>query len=72
MKFRYQKLPLFGHDPRKTLVARPLIPVFLVGNNQKTPSAYYALLDSGADRVIFPADLAVLVGVTMIESGVRA
>ncbi len=70
MKFRYQKLPLFGHDPQKPLVARPLIPVFLVGNNQKTPTPWYALLDSGADRIIFPAELAVYAGVTVIESGV--
>ena len=71
MKFRYQKFPLLGQDPRKPLVARPLLPVFLVGKNHRTPCPYYALLDSGADRVIFPSELASHVGIYAIETGVR-
>lgn len=69
MKFRYQKFILGPYDPTKPFVARPFIPVFLLGNGLRTPSPYYALLDSGADRVIFPADLAAAVGITAIESG---
>ncbi|MEK7193185.1 MAG: hypothetical protein AAB652_00130 [Patescibacteria group bacterium] len=69
MKFEYQKFILGSHDPRKPLVARPLIPVSLHGNGMKTRSPYFALLDSGADRVIFPADLAAEVGIPDIEKG---
>jgi hypothetical protein len=69
MKFRYQKFPLLGQDPPKPLVARPLLPVFLVGKKCRTPCPYYALLDSGADRVIFPAELAGYVGINVIETG---
>jgi hypothetical protein len=72
MIFSYQKLPLFGApDPRKPLVGRPLIPVFLVANNKKTPAPYWALLDSGADFVIFPGELAPLVGIEDVETGRR-
>jgi hypothetical protein len=69
MKFGYQKFILGGHDPRKPLVARPLIPVFLVNGERRTRTSYFALLDSGADRVIFPADLAEEVGISKIETG---
>jgi hypothetical protein len=71
MKFKYQKLPFDGHDPRKPLIARPLLPVFLVNGARKTRSPYYALLDSGADKVLFPADLAEEVGIKDIETGTR-
>ncbi|MFH1192708.1 MAG: hypothetical protein V1656_00075 [Candidatus Jorgensenbacteria bacterium] len=37
---------------------RPYIPVYLIGKTKSTPSPYYALLDSGADKVLMPADLA--------------
>jgi len=69
MKFRYQKFIIGDHDPTKPLVARPFIPVYLHGNGKKTVSPYFALLDSGADRVIFPGDLAVEVGISNIETG---
>jgi hypothetical protein len=69
MKFKYQKFPFEGADPNRPLIARPLVPVYLLGSSLKTESPYYALLDSGADRVIFPADLAEAVGVTDIRTG---
>ena len=69
MKFRYQRFPFGTYDPRKPLVARPFVPVYLVGNERRTQSPYFVLLDSGADRVIFPADLAREVGVARIEAG---
>ncbi|MBI2048834.1 MAG: hypothetical protein HY434_00585 [Candidatus Liptonbacteria bacterium] len=69
MKFRYQKFIIGGHDPHKPLIARPYIPVSLLGKNRKTRSPYYALLDSGADRIIFPADLAVEIGINDITTG---
>ena len=69
MKFGYQKFLLGPQDPRKPLVARPLLPVYLVNAERRTRSPYYALLDSGADRIIFPADLAEELGIERIESG---
>jgi hypothetical protein len=63
MKFRYQKFLLGPYDPRKPLLARPFIPILLMGPKSRTPSPFYALLDSGADRVILPADLAEAIGV---------
>lgn len=69
MKFRYQKFILGFHDPTRPLIARPFIPVYLYSKNKKTQEPFYALLDSGADRVILPADLAEAVGITKIETG---
>jgi hypothetical protein len=70
MKFGYQKLPLGNHDSRNPLIPRPLVPIYLVGKERRTRSPYFALLDSGADKVIFPAELAEEVGVLSIEKGV--
>jgi hypothetical protein len=69
MKFKYQKLPFRGHDSRNPLIARPYLPIYLLGEKKETESPYYALLDSGADRVIFPSDLAIEVGIAKVESG---
>ncbi|MBI4095188.1 MAG: hypothetical protein HY435_03280 [Candidatus Liptonbacteria bacterium] len=69
MKFGYQKFILGAHDPRKPLVPRPYIPVYLRSDGTRTRSPYFALLDSGADRVLFPADLAIEVGIEDIETG---
>ncbi|PIT92016.1 MAG: hypothetical protein COU08_04135 [Candidatus Harrisonbacteria bacterium CG10_big_fil_rev_8_21_14_0_10_42_17] len=68
MKFRYQKLPILGSEKERRYISRPLIPVYLKGKN-RTPSPYYALLDSGADRIIFPHELGEVVGIEKIESG---
>mgnify|MGYP001573330342 CR=1 FL=1 len=70
MKFRYQKIPHHGHDSRQPLVSRPYIPVYLHGKDRSTPSPYYALLDSGADQIMFPADLAEQVGIADIATGI--
>ena len=69
MKFKYQKLPSARHNPAKPFVPRPYIPIYLIGKSKRTVSPYYALLDSGADTVIFPPDLAKEVGITDIKSG---
>ena len=69
MKFRYQKLPLGPYDPKHPLVARPFLPIHLIGLRKKTEAPFWALLDSGADRVIIPADLAREVGIFHIERG---
>lgn len=69
MKFRYQKLPFRGHDTRKPFVARPLIPVYLHGKERSARRSYYALLDSGADTILFPAELAYEIGITDLTQG---
>lgn len=69
MKFRYQKLPVRGQDPTKPLVPRPYLPVYLLGKEKGTPCPYYALLDSGADGVLFPSELAMLVGIDDMRNG---
>lgn len=69
MKFRYQKFVFGHHDPTKPLVARPYIPVYLLASSKRTVSPYFALLDSGADSVLFPADLAAEVGIDDIADG---
>ena len=69
MKFRYQKIPFRGHDPQKPFIARPFIPVYLHGKIKKAESPYYALLDSGADNILFPSDLAQEIGIDAITSG---
>lgn len=67
MKFPYVKLPSF--DPRRPWVIRPLIPVVIEANHQTSPE-FLALLDSGADRCLFHADIARALGLSM-ETGVR-
>ena len=69
MKFPYHKLPITGGDTRKPLVSRPYLPVYLLGKSKATESPYYALLDSGADRVIFSSDLAEQVGIEDFKNG---
>jgi hypothetical protein len=69
MKFRYLKLPLGGPRPGNPLIARPMIPIRLVGPASGSPSPFYALLDSGADKVLMPADLAAHVGILDITTG---
>lgn len=70
MKFRYQKIPFQGHDSRRPLIPRPYIPIYLLGKAKSTPSPYYALLDSGADKVLMPAELAAEVGIENITKGI--
>jgi hypothetical protein len=69
VKFRYQKLPFGIQPPHRPLRARPLIPVRLSRGGKSTPSWFYALLDSGADRVLMPGDLAAELGITDLRSG---
>lgn len=64
MKFPYQKLPILqDSDPQKPKIARPYVPVYLHGPRGKTDAPFYALLDSGADQVLLPAELAEVVGI---------
>jgi len=69
--FQYQKMPIYGGEATRVFIARPYIPVYLISRTKRTPSPYYALLDSGADRVIFPADLANAVGIEDIKYNAR-
>ena len=69
MKFRYQKIPLHGYDPRRPLVPRPFVPVHLYNKGRSTRAPFYGLLDSGADQVLLPSDLAFEVGIEDISQG---
>lgn len=69
MKFRYQKLPFIGYDSSRPLVARPYLPVDLFSRDRRTQSPYFALLDSGADHVLFHSELASEVGIADIRTG---
>lgn len=68
MKFRYQKIPFHGHDPKKPLVPRPYLPIYLYNKNKGT-NAFYALLDSGADNILLPSELAQVVDIKNISDG---
>ncbi|GEM_PF-3560746 len=70
MKFSYQKLPIHqSADPFAPKIPRPYLPIYLHGATQSTPSPYFALLDSGADTVLMPEELAELVGIKDIKTG---
>lgn len=60
MKFRYKRIT-------PTLI-RPIIPVVLIYNGKSI--AYEALVDSGADMCVFPAQIGELVGID-IKDGQR-
>ena len=68
MKYNYLKQQ--GRDPQAAWVARPHVPVFLIGQ-KKTDAPFYALLDSGADQVLMPSDLGVYIGINNIKGGRR-
>ena len=66
MQFSYKRYP----NPNGIDITRPVIPITL--RNPRAPRAlwigYEALLDSGSDRCIFPAELAELLGVDLADS----
>jgi predicted aspartyl protease len=61
MKFPYFKTP--RADPRKKWVARPIIPVVLSGPKKNIP--IYALIDSGADKCLFNAEVGTEIGIDL-------
>ena len=69
MQFRYQKFLSLGQDSRKPTIARPYVPIYLSYKGKRTPTSFYALLDSGADSINFPSDLALAVGIKDITQG---
>ncbi len=70
IKFQYQKLPFGKQVPNQPLISRPFVPVHLLGKDgTKTTAPIYALLDSGADQIIFPSDVASVVGIDALKSG---
>ena len=70
MKFSYQKLPIHQDaDPSAPRISRPYLPIYLHRNSYSTPSPYYALLDSGADNVLMPEELAEVIGIKNREIG---
>jgi len=67
LKFQYQKLPFIG-QPNKAWISRPYLTITILGNGKQT-KPFYALLDSGADTVLLPAELAVEIGIADYKSG---
>lgn len=68
MKFSYRKLdavpsPAF---PRRKFYLRPIIPISIVNKNKAI--RYEALIDSGSDYNVFPAELCSYLGID-IKSG---
>jgi len=68
MKFKYRKIfvgPSLAF-PQREFVLRPIIPISLI--YKKKSLRYEALVDSGSDYVLFPAELGKKLGID-IESG---
>lgn len=72
MKFSYQKISIHQDaNPSAPRISRPYVPIYLHGKNESTPSPYYALVDSGADQVLMPSELAELIGIKNIKKTER-
>jgi hypothetical protein len=69
MKFPYQKFLFQGHPVGKPVVSRPMLPVLLHGPKGKTDAPFFALLDSGADPVLMPTELAATLGIPDVTIG---
>lgn len=65
MKFAYEKFPT---DHVGNFASRPVITIGLENPSNKRAIGYKALLDSGADINIFPAEIAEIIGLD-IASG---
>ncbi|MEK9186449.1 MAG: hypothetical protein AAB885_02570 [Patescibacteria group bacterium] len=67
MKFEYKKIELPKSDAflRGHFALRPIIPVFFKIPNANRKIGYEALVDSGADYNIFPAQIAEIMGLNV-------
>lgn len=62
MRFSYKRFP----NPHGRAILRPVIPVTLTNPRARHPPlGYEALVDSGSDRCIFPADIAELLHIDL-------
>jgi len=70
MKFRYIKIPT--RDPRRKWISRPIIPVILSAQKGVVARSVNvdALLDSGADKCLFNAEIGEALGLEL-EKGER-
>lgn len=64
MKFPYIKFP--SSNPKQKWVSRPYIPLKIIG--QKNSWEGYGLIDSGADKSLFNAEIAEEIGLDLDES----
>lgn len=64
MKFKYRKIELPKSDafPERHFALRPIIPIFFRIPKSGRKIGYEALVDSGADYNIFPAQVAEIMG----------
>lgn len=63
MKFRYLKFP--SADPKRKWISRPLIPIRIIGPQEKWEG--YALIDSGADRSLFHFEIGEIIGLDVFR-----
>ena len=70
MTFPYRQLTIPSTNLSLPALPRPLLPVRLIGNGRYR--SVWALLDSGADRIIFPAKEAERIGIADFKLGVPA
>lgn len=63
MKFPYLKIP--HSDPNKKWITRPIIPVTLFSHKQNI--RVYALIDSGADKCLFNAEIAEVLDMDLVK-----
>ena len=70
MKYDYKPFPLAEPDPvnKSPFVWRPVLKVVILANHKRTPPIE-TLLDTGADRTIFHAQIARSLGI-QIEKGI--
>src|SRR5712692_3462413 len=64
MKFPYVEFP--ARDPHQPWIARPVVPIILENTGNSSP-ILAALVDSGADRCLFHADIGRAVGLKISE-----
>ena len=68
LKFEY--LPMPQSDPvtgNPTIIYRPMVPIKIVLNHKLTKFPFWVLLDSGADRNLFPATIADSLGIKIVN-----
>ncbi len=66
MEFEYKRY-LY---PDGRMIARPVIPILLRNPRTRESIEYEALVDSGADRCVFPSEIGEMIGID-IEAGDR-
>lgn len=72
IKFFYEKLPLIDQDERGKEIARPVVQILLNYKHGKMFGPLRALIDSGADYNLFPAQVGQLLGINIKKGQINA